>query len=304
MITIFPNFKKLGLEDKPIVEGFVRRYLPYSDFNFVSLWSYNTNDSYEISYLNKNLVIKQDDYITNEPFISFIGKNKLMETIESLINYAKTKKINTTLRLIPKDILPKNISILSRKYIIEKDPDNFDYIMSIDNLLNLRGKKFKSKRKWVNTFKKMYPEHEIKELDLCNKNIQKEIIKLFNKWEEIRNKKRNETIRELKAIKKLMRDSKQFKLKNIGVYHKGKLISFSINEAVHKNYYMGHFGKADYAYRGSFQYLEYITAHMMNDGKIKYMNFEQDMGEQNLKSSKLSWKPTHMLEKYTIREKE
>ena len=68
MITNFPNFKKLGLEDKPLIESFVKRYLPYSDFNFVSLWSYDTDNSYEISYLNKNLVIKQDDYITNEPF--------------------------------------------------------------------------------------------------------------------------------------------------------------------------------------------------------------------------------------------
>src|SRR3989344_3412538 len=180
MITNFPNFKKLGLEDKPLIESFVKRYLPYSDFNFVSLWSYDTDNSYEISYLNKNLVVKQNDYITNEPFISFIGRNKLENTIESLISYAKKQKINTTLRLIPKDVLPRDISSLSNKYTIEKDPDNFDYVMDINDLLNLKGRKFKAKRRWVNIFKKMYPEHKVRELDLTNKTTQKEIIKLFN----------------------------------------------------------------------------------------------------------------------------
>ena len=44
----FPNFKTLEKQDKELVDHFVNKYLPYSDFNFDSLWSYNTEDSVRV----------------------------------------------------------------------------------------------------------------------------------------------------------------------------------------------------------------------------------------------------------------
>ncbi len=39
MLPQFPQFKPLELTDKSDIEAITKQHLPYSDFNFVSLWN-------------------------------------------------------------------------------------------------------------------------------------------------------------------------------------------------------------------------------------------------------------------------
>ena len=63
MITQFPDFKPLELFDKKYIETFTVQFPPYSDFNFTSIWAWNTNDKFQISNLNGNLVVLFYDYL-------------------------------------------------------------------------------------------------------------------------------------------------------------------------------------------------------------------------------------------------
>ena len=103
MIPKFPDFKKLELSDKDIVEDFVSKYPPYSDFNFISLWAWDTDSKRMISELNNNLVVYFTDYLSGEPFISFIGTNKVERTSQELITYAQSLGIDPKLRFIPEE---------------------------------------------------------------------------------------------------------------------------------------------------------------------------------------------------------
>ena len=80
MIPEFPEFKKLELSDKEDVEAFTKKFPPYSDFNFVSMWSWDIKGEMRLSILNGNLVVRFTDYITGDPFYSFLGNNKTNET--------------------------------------------------------------------------------------------------------------------------------------------------------------------------------------------------------------------------------
>ena len=94
MIPEFPQFKPIELSDKQEVEKITSQYPPYSDFNFVSMWSWDIKGEMRLSMLNGNLVVKFNDYITGEPFYSFLGKNKLNETAEILLNLSKEEKLH------------------------------------------------------------------------------------------------------------------------------------------------------------------------------------------------------------------
>lgn len=76
MIPQFPEFKIVEVGDREAVESHTHRYPPYSDFNFTSLWAWDTSNERMISELNGNLVVRFTDYATNEPFLSFLGTNK------------------------------------------------------------------------------------------------------------------------------------------------------------------------------------------------------------------------------------
>ena len=67
MIPQFPEFKSLELSDKKDIESFTKRFPPYSDFNFVSMWSWDIKEEIRISQLNGNLVVRFTDYLTGKP---------------------------------------------------------------------------------------------------------------------------------------------------------------------------------------------------------------------------------------------
>src|SRR3989338_5939738 len=101
MIPKFPKFKKLELSDKKDIEKFTSKFPPYSDFNFVSMWSWDIKGEMRISILNENLVVRFTDYITGEPFFSFLGNNKVNETAEALIDLSKKEGLKPMLKLVP-----------------------------------------------------------------------------------------------------------------------------------------------------------------------------------------------------------
>ena len=127
----FPQFKKLELADKETVQHFTQRYLPYSDYNFTSLWVYNIKNDMVISQLHNNLVVQFRDYTTGEPFLSFLGDTNVSQTIETLLQSTQQLGLLPYLQLIPEHNLKKQNN-LEQSFSIEPSRDHFDYIYQIE----------------------------------------------------------------------------------------------------------------------------------------------------------------------------
>lgn len=302
MIPKFPIFKKLAIEGKKEIEKIIKRYPPYSDYNFVSLWSYNTKGSIEISLLNNNLVVKFFDYFGIEHFYSFIGNKKVKKTINTLLSHSVANGIGQKLILIPEINLSFKTKV-SDNFLVKEDHNNFDYILSVSKLSQLKGNKFGAKRNFVNRFIKNYPEAIIDVFDVNDPKLQKQIENLFFIWEKQTNKNRSETKNELIAIRRLLKSTYFFNLMSVGIFIKNKLIAFSINEVTHKNYAIIHFEKADTSYIGVFQYLKQQTAMYLEKLGCAYINYEQDLGIPSLRKAKQSWQPIKYLKKFKIYKK-
>ncbi|MEY4580839.1 MAG: hypothetical protein RL701_5542 [Pseudomonadota bacterium] len=90
MIPQFPQFKKLVVEDHEAVDAHTRGLQSYSDYNFTSMWAWNIEERRELSMLNDNLVVKFTDYVTGEPFLSFLGKRETQRTACSLLDFSES----------------------------------------------------------------------------------------------------------------------------------------------------------------------------------------------------------------------
>lgn len=299
MIPIFPKFAFLNFDHKKEVKKITDKIPPYSDYNFVSLWSYDTKNNIQLSRLNNNLVIKFSHYITTKPFYSFFGNNKFNETCVALLKFSRLKKIKPQLNLIPEYFVKKQKKI-DNNVVIKEDRNHFDYIYLLRDLKNLSGKKYEKKRWLFNKFSKTNPKHEIKLLNLGNKSTKKDIINLFYTWEKIKGKKRKDTNNELIAMSKLIKEDSDFKFLTTGIFVDKKLIAFSINEKQRAGYAIGHFAKTNPAYQGVNEALYKYSADELIKNGCHWLNLEQDMGEENLRKSKLLWRPHSFLKKYTI----
>lgn len=299
MIPLFPKFKKLELADKKEIESFTKQFPPYSDYNFTSMYCYNTEDKMRVSWLNGNLVVRFQDYLTNELFYSFLGTKKVAETAAALLDFSKKKSLPPMLKLIP-EVTVQADGKLSELFVVKEDRDNFDYIYDVLKLACLRGKKYYTKLKQVKRFYKLHPDCRVGNLDINNPMIKKAIINVFVTWEKTKGKMRKETKHELIALKRLLKQTHIFNLFSIGVYLKKKLIGFSIAEVIYKKYALHHFIKANVLYKEIFTIIYKALAENISIQKIDFLNNEQDLGINGLRQAKLLWKPLNFFKKYSL----
>ena len=301
MIPTFPNFKNLTTDDMAGIRTFGSLFPPYSDFNFISMYCYDTNNDFLISNLNGNLVVRFKEYESEEHFYSFLGVNKPLDTIVMLMEHSKTEGINQILKLVPEHSIKTLLQQPGESgFKISEDPANFDYIISVPKLISLKGRKIYSYKNLIRRFYKKYPDVIIKTLNLEDDSISRDIIKLFLIWAESKKKSDDEIKFELQAIKRLLSIAGMVELVSIGVYADNKLIGFSIEEVDHDGYAMAHFGKADVKYGGIYQVLEYESAKFLESKGCQFVNLEQDLGIEGLMRNKRNWDPVSYLKKYLI----
>lgn len=284
---------------KPEIERCVSRFRSYSDYNFSSLWSYNTKEMIEISLLYDNLVVKFTDYLTGNQFISFIGNNKLPATLDDLFLYLEKEGLPNSLKLIPEEVI-EGMKDFAHGFTVREDEENHDYILSVENLVSLSGNKLRGKRNFLNRFRKQYPSVTIVHLDLSNTSVQEEIMRLFSVWQNNKQASDEDTKIEQTAIKRLLEITNNSNCFGIGFYDKNKLICFSINEITHDGYGLIHFEKADTDYVGIYTAMKHEIARFLEQRGVSFINYEQNLGIPSLRKAKESYQPVKFFKKFTI----
>ena len=292
MIPKFPEFKSLEITDRKEIIGYTSKFLPYSDFNFTSMWSWDIGNGFRISLLNDNLVVMFIDYISGEPFLSFLGTNEVLGTISTLLNYAKDAGIDSTLRLLPEDVI-KEVSDQQVEFQIDEDRDGFDYILSVEKIDGFKGNKLRGKRNFMNRCERMYLP-EIKILDTQDSQIKLEILSITKDWMDERGATGEDpNLKELSAIDKLLNGGHIPNITIIGLYIQDKMKGFVIGEDLRNGYAMLHFEKvASVSLVGAYAYLMHSFAVVFRNKGCESINYEQDLGIEGLRKHKESLLPT------------
>lgn len=292
----FPDSKPLEVGDKDIIRNFVSQFEPYSDFNFVSMYSWDVNGSAKISELYGNLVLRFNDYITQKPFYTFLGIDKASETTEKLIETAKKQNITTSLKLIPHTVFLKLEE--NKLFDAVEDVPNFDYVLSVQKLKNINDSEFHKKRNMVNRFIKDFGSENIKCKNLDIRGNKKNFLDVFYKWEKTRGKVRSETSNELMALKRVL--SNDLDLNAIGIIINDEVVAFSIFEILPNKYSIIHYEKALGNLKGVFEFLNWKVSYYLASRGCELINYEQDLDIPGLKTSKMLYRPVNFLKKYVV----
>ena len=300
MSPIFPHFKPIEITDQEIIENFIKDHPPYSNYSFVSLYCWDVDKRRKFSFLHGNLVFRTTSDITGKEFLTFLGTNRVPETIKELFLYAQREGIQDALRLIPEEAV-QFCSDPTLHLHIQEDRDNFDYVYQVRELAELKGSKYENLRKSVNNFVKTYKEsHKFKFFDLEKPNSKKEILSVWKAWQGINERY---SVREEMALNRLLDHSHTLNLINTMVLVHNRPVAFSINQIAHGNCSISHFAKADYNYKGVLAFLDHETLKHLHRTGCEFMNFEEDMGLQSLRFAKNKYRPIKFLRKYTISQK-
>ncbi len=216
-----------------------------------------------------------------------------------MLELAKTAPVKPYLKLVPQSVVEKIVN--PGLFHIEKDRDNFDYIIDAQEFTALDGRDYHSKRKdYTHFFDENKDPIELTTLNIADPQHQAEILRLFEEWNELSGKDENESLHEMQATQKIFSGVGILNLHVFGIRISNKLVAYLIAEVVHNDYAVLHFGKWDYRYKGIGTVIQHHSIDSLRKLGCLYINYEQDLGIEGIRRAKELCKPAFYLEKYCI----
>ncbi len=172
------------------------------------------------------------------------------------------------------------------------EEEYFDYLYKTEELAAFTGKKYAGQRNMVRQFTRDNPLWEYRPIGKDDTPSLSDFLRRFSPGESDFAREEHEKTAEV--------------LENLGTYGffggvltvGGRVVGFSLGERLFDTVYL-HIEKADRTVKGAYQMLvNRFAAEMAGDAV--YINREEDMGNQGLRTSKLSYHPTAILKKYTV----
>lgn len=185
-----------------------------------------------------------------------------------------------------------NVFSEDNRFTVNSYTKDFDYVFSKEKLANMSGRKLSKKRNLISQFSRNCNEIIIK--PFSNETIN-HALEILETWEK--DSSDNRDLTDYHACVLGINNYKQLNLYGIIIYNNKKPIAFTLGEKIHDNYIL-HFAKANLRCKGVYQYLFQTTAQSLID--IKWINFEQDLGNPSLQKMKMSYYPDMFIKKYTI----
>lgn len=237
------------------------------------------------------LKMKEDD----KPYYSFpVGDGNLKECLDEIKTEAKTKGHGVSFYNVSKKNLEKLDNLTECNYKITKNDGQGDYIYLVSDLINLKGKKYKSKRNHISYFLKNY-DFKYEEI---NKDNLEECYQMSLDWNKIHksNIKEYES-KEPQAIKRAYENFDYLGLVGGLIRSNNKIIAYTFGEKINDYMFCTHVEKAYADIRGSYPLInQQFAENTINN--FEYVNREEDLGIEGLRKAKRSYNPVMLLEKY------
>ncbi|MBQ8296419.1 MAG: DUF2156 domain-containing protein [Ruminococcus sp.] len=177
----------------------------------------------------------------------------------------------------------------------EYDRDSSDYIYRSDDLINLAGKKYHSKRNHLANFRKQnfsFSAITEKDFDDC---IAFGAITYNNKTDG----SSHSYVAEQFAINTYFTYFNELGLKGGIIRIDGQTAAFTIGERLNSNTFCIHIEKGDTSYNGIYAGINNCFAREFASD-YEYINREEDLGLEGLRKSKLSYHPAFIHNKYIV----
>ncbi|MBO7149027.1 MAG: DUF2156 domain-containing protein [Clostridia bacterium] len=282
------------LEFKPITPDDFSVMKPYFEnaglsSGIVFMWRHHYNTSYTI--INDTLITK-NEYMGNTSFSIPVG-NDVTGALELICKYADDNGIDPVISFVTKD----SLALLSELYecYAVSERDLADYIYLAEDLAYMRGRKYSGQRGHINYFTKNYPDFEFRNIDSTNID---EVKAFYADYLKARGKTDESFLAEADILPEIFDNPQLYGFDGLTLYAHGKVVAFAMGESVNDTLWE-HIEKADPGVRGAYQMIASGFARCYAD-KVKYVNREDDAGDEGLRKSKLSYQPVKLEEKFSV----
>ncbi|PAF48070.1 ribonuclease HII [Helicobacter sp. 12S02634-8] len=317
------KLKPFVIETKEIMESYLRKtQVEVSDYSFAAnyIWLSRTSGFYEIIDDTFCLFVMTGGELSmllpplGKPSQCYSAIPKCFD----IMNENNSSNYYSKIEYVCDEFLEGFITSSNEGEVIFSSLENYviekklvDYIYKTNDLIELKGNAYHAKRNEINKFKKAYPDFSIQTLDPENHAIP--INHLFNKWVSDRMKYMpKEEIdvfmdgiyQERLAVKRVLQDYCALGLVGLVIYIGDELKGFTVGEQVREDTASVLIEKTDFEVLGCAQFIFREFCKVLKERyNTEYINVGDDMGFENLKKVKMSYRPEKLVPKYTIYQK-
>ncbi len=297
-VMIEINWKKIGTEDEEIIQSYYdMEPVRNCEFTFANnlLWSPFYNIRYAVV---EDMLV----FISDEAEVSIscpLGKGDLEKVINILTEYFKENNAPFKLHLVSPKQFEKLDRLYPGRFKVEYNRDTADYVYESERLISLAGKKLHGKRNHINRFKEAYPDWSYERI--TDENVE-ECIAMAKEWRnqngcEEKGPKHNEFCVTLHALK----EREALMLKGGLIRAGGRVVAFSLGEPCGEDMFVVHIEKAFADIQGAYPMIN--QQFVLNEAsEYRYINREEDTGDEGLRKAKLSYDPAFLMEKGLVTE--
>ena len=255
-----------------------------SEFTFANIYLFRRTHNYRISRLKNGLFAITGSDNENPFFMLPFGLPEENIVRELFDNYHTMKA--ATARQAEK--------LEKMGYSTGEDRDSFDYLYSLEDLVNLTGRKFHKKKNLLNIFVK---NNECQAKPLLEE-YRDDALYVLQQWNN-QHSGPNDSLAAREALEKMW----LLQLCGGVFYIDGRPAAYCLGEelALGESFVI-HFEKAVLGedLKGIYQYINQAFASILPE-KYKTVNREQDLGDPGLRRAKTSYRPVDFVKKYKVK---
>lgn len=228
-----------------------------------------------------------------------VGQGDKKAVIEAMLHDAEERGIPCRITGITREDRAELEALFPGEFLICTNRDSYDYIYDIQDLADLRGRKFQGKRNHFNRFCAAHPDHQVIPLT-CG--IMPQVKKFVEGWFAHRRETDPEGDYWLEnlAMARAFNHCGEIGMEGIVLMDGGEILAMTMGSRLSENTFDIHFEKAREDVPGAYnavncQFARYLRLKYPD---VQFLNREDDMGLEGLRAAKRSYRPHHMVEKY------
>lgn len=289
------ELKLFSGDDLPIIE----KYLPKfgngdCDLSPVSLLSRGIQIGFRYFEFNNSFLILERQLDAGSVFYMPIGQTKATEEIFEALKQ-KALSDNKPLRffgLVDHILDDLKVAYSGAEFIVENNPDRWDYVYACSDFVDLPGSHFHSKRNFVKRFYKACPEAKF---DIYTSDMHDACIAFLSEWYEGREMNEG-LLQERQAIETVIANWDDLPVYGGILHDSGRILGFTYGARSAPDILSVHIEKATRAVPGAYPALSQAFAKSL-PLCIEYLNREEDLGIAGLRKAKQDWHPVAQLKK-------
>lgn len=289
------SFSPVSLADKARYEEYLAGETERGcEFSFANLYLWGRQS---IAFVHDHVMLfSQFDRRSVYPYP--LGRGDKRVVIDTIIADARARGIPCRITGLGRTARETLETLYPGKFRFHSDEGSFDYVYDINDLAELKGKKYHGKRNHLNRFAEAHPNHTVEPLGEGNLSRVEEMLRI---WYETRlaEDPHGDYHMEKAALARAFKDREALGLEGLVLLDGETVLAFTLAGRLSTDTFDVHFEKAVSDVQGAYTAINCAFARYIREKypEVRYLDREEDMGLEGLRRAKQSYHPHHMVEK-------